>query len=409
MGSGQTPPHGDRVFQFGLIDHVKVKGRFVSSRTGKVLGSPWLTLLKDAYSRMPLGVLGSFNAPARDRVLATLMDCVRRWGRVPDSLCVDQGSDFMSNDVEDAIAVLGMHKTERPARKPRNGAIIERAFRSLDTRLVREVPGSTNLLVFGRSLSSSRHPNREAIWTLYEFNAFVEEWLFEKYPRLVHTGIGQPPKELFEHSLALAGERAGRLVRYDRALEIQLSVTPKKRTRTVDPGNGITVLYLRYWNDAFAAGDVSGTSVEVKINPADPSFVFARVRGQWVDCHLAEGREYLLGRTWRQIRLAVEEMKEQIRSGALERRLDAVTIGQFLRKVDQASDTALARQIARDAEVPPTLRPGTQASPGGPNDVSHSRGAPRSGAQPSPNAGDRPADDDDTDFSLDDLEPFDDC
>ena len=409
MGSGQTPPHGDRVFQYGLIDHVQIKGRFVSSRTGKVLGSPWLTVLKDGYSRMPLGDNISYNAPAKDRVLATLMDCVRRWGRVPDCLCADQGSDFISNDVEDAIAVLGMHKMERPARKPRYGAIIERAFRSLDTRLVAEVPGSTKLLEFGRSLSSSRHPDREASWTLCELNGFIEEWLFEKYPRLIHTGIGQPPKERFEHSLALAGERAGRLVRYDRALEIQLSVTPRKRTRTVDPGNGITVLYLRYWNDAFAAGDVSGTSVPVKINPADPSLVFARVKGQWVDCHLAEGREYLLGRTWRQIRLAVEEMKEQIRSGALERRLDAVTIGQFLRKVDLASDTALARQIARDAEVPPSPRPGAQAGPGGPVHVPGSHGAPPPGSHPSPEGEDDPRDDDDTDFSLDDLEPFDEC
>lgn len=356
MGDGSTPPHGDRPFQYGLIDHVKLPVRLVSRRTGAVLGSAWFTLFLDAWSRLPLGMWLSFDDPARDRVLATLMDCARRHGRVPDCFCADQGSDFLSNDVEHALFVLGMHKQERPARKPRYGAIIERTFRSLDTQFIGELPGSTKHLSFGRALSSGRHPDRQATWTLAELHAFLERWLFEVNPGPVHTGIGQPSRERFDHGMALAGQGVGRLVRYDRALEIALSVPTRKRTRRVDPGNGITIRYLRYWHDAFGAGDVSASDVEVRINPSDASFVFARVRGQWVDCFLAEGREDLLGRSWRQIVFAVKEMRIQIKRGVLASRIDAVTIGRFLREVDQTSATALARQIARDAEVPPALR-----------------------------------------------------
>ena len=413
MGDGSTPPHGDRPFQYGLIDHLKCPVRLVSYRTGAVLGSPWLTLLVDAWSRVPLAMWLSFDDPARDRVLATLMDCARRHGRVPECLCCDQGSDFLSNDLEHALAVLGMHKLERPARKPRYGAVIERIFRSVDTGLMGEVPGSTAHLSFGRALSSERHPDRQATWTLGELHRFVERWLFEVYPGLFHTGIGQPPRERLDHGMVLAGQGVGRLVRYDRALEIALSVTPRKPTRNVDPGNGITVLYLRYWHDGFDAGDVSGSDVEVRINPSDASYVFARVKGQWVECFLAEGREELLGRSWRQIGHAVQEMRAQIRNGALGSRLDALTIGRFLREVDQASGTALARQIARDAEVPPALRFGAG-----------SRGAPdRGDGESSPGAfdgldesrvrfsGEGPPDAEfaDDDFDIGDMEFSDEC
>ena len=410
-----TPPHGDRAWQFGVIDHLKLKALLVSSRTGAVLGSVWLTLLVDAYSRMPLGMYLSFDAPARDRVLATLMDCVRRHGRVPDYLGTDQGSDLLSNDVEDGLAVLGMHKIERPARKPRFGTIIERIFRAINTRLVVEVPGSTRHLKYGRSLSRSHHPERLATWTLSDLHEHLEQWLFHTYPDVVNTGIGQTPRERFNHSVALAGERAGRFVPYDRALEIQLAVRPKKRTRVVDPGNGITISYLRYWHDAFDAGDVSGSEVEVKVNPSDSSVVFARVNGQWLDCHLAQGREYLLGRSWRQIRLAVEEMKRQIKTGALASRLDGVTIGRFLRKVDLASDSALARQIQRDAELPPALRFGVHddTRPGlsrqTPDDESQGSERPSAGGPDSSSDTGRSDDwDDDDDFNLSDLESDDD-
>ena len=405
MGSGSTPPHGDRPFQFGLIDHVKCKVRLVSSRTGKVLGSVWLTVLVDAYSRMPLAIWVSFDDPARDRVLATLMDCARRHGRVPEYLCADQGSDFLSSDVEQALAVLGMHKQERPARKPRYGAVIERLFRSLDMQLVVEVPGSTKHLSFGRALSPGRHPDRQATWTLSEFHSYLERWLFEVYPEVTHTGIGQTPRERFEHGLAVAGRGVGRLVRYDRALEIELSVSPKKRTRTVDPGNGVTIMYLRYWHDSFSAGDVSGSAVEVRINPADASFIFARVKGEWVDCALCQGREEFLGRSWRQIRYAVQEMRVQIKKGVVEARLDAVTIGRFLRDVDLTSEGALARQIARDAEVPPTLRHGVRnsAEPG-------SRPKPPiGGGNAHPDAAAIEGDGEDDDFEIGELESFDEC
>ena len=159
------------------------------------------------------------------------------------------------------------------------------------------------LLALGRALSSSHHPDRDAEFTLPDLHGFCEWWFFEVYPSLVHRTLGQPPDDLLRHSLAVAGERLSRYVRFDQGLRVLLAPTPSPPCRVVDPGRGITIDYLRFWCDAFASGDLAGQQVDVNLDPADCSVVFARVHGQWVSCDLAEGREYLLGRSWCQIQI----------------------------------------------------------------------------------------------------------
>ena len=345
-----TPPHGARLFEIGEIDHTPLDVRLVSSRTGAVLGSPWLTLLIDAYSRMPLAFRLSFDPPSRASVLGVLWDCVRRHERVPDSVAMDQGAEFQSTDVEVALAALGVAKIESPAGAPRFGAVIERVFGSSNTRFAHELAGNTKLVPLGRRLSPSHRPERTATWTLATLREQCERWFFDVYPSLVHESLGQSPRERFERSLRCAGERVRRHVRCDEALRILLACSARPPIRTVDPGRGLTLSYLRYWHGSFAGGDVSGRSVEVKIDPADCSVVFARVGGQWVTCDLVEARADLAGRSWRQIELAIREYREQYRSAARCRRLNASVLAQLFREVDCAAETELARQIHRDAE-----------------------------------------------------------
>lgn len=56
-GGPLFPPHGDRVFEVGYIDHTPLDIRLVSSVNGTPLGSLWLTLMIDAYSPGGPGVL----------------------------------------------------------------------------------------------------------------------------------------------------------------------------------------------------------------------------------------------------------------------------------------------------------------------------------------------------------------
>ena len=403
------PPHGDRPFEIGHIDHTPLDVRLVSSVTGAVLGSPWLTLMVDAYSRMPLAAVLSFDPPSRHCVARVLFDCVRRHHRVPDTLVVDQGPEFHSHDVEDALAHLQVHKLERPARKARFGAVMERLFGVTNTRFVHELTGNTTLLALGRSLSSDRHPSRSAVWTLPLVERACEHWLFEVYPALVHGTLGETPEAVFQGGLGRDGQRVARYVPCDQSLRILLAQTPRGVTRQVDSVRGIVIDYLRFWHDDFQFGDVAATSVRVKLDLADCSVAFAYVRSRWITCRLTDGDADLHGRSWRQIQLAVEALRQRRRAGRAARTINAAVIGRFLRDLDQQEHAALARQIARDAEARPASPPASAAS-------SEVRPVARDGAlcgeEPpsgSPNASDSTASSgaDVSPFSFDDLESFD--
>lgn len=352
VGGSAFPPNGDRVFEVGHVDHTPLDVRLVSSVNGTPLGSPWLTLLFDACSRSVLAFSLSFDAPGRSSVLSVLHDCVRRHNRVPDTIVVDQGPEFHSNDVEGVFAYLRVHKVERPARKARFGAVIERMFGTTNTGFVHELLGNTTLLALGRGLSSSRHPSRSAAWTLPMIEEACERWLFEVYPGLCHSTLGDTPRDLFARGLARDGERVARYVQFDETLRIMLAQTPRGDTRRVDPVRGVVVDYLRYWHDDFQYGDVAGASVPVKLDVADCSMVFAYVRGRWVTCRLAEGDADLHGRSWKQVRMVVQELRARRRQGRAGRTINAAAIGRFLLETDLQGD--LARQAARDAEARPT-------------------------------------------------------
>jgi hypothetical protein len=57
----KTPAHGDRPFEIAHIDHTELDAECVGSRTGRVLGRPWLTLLTDAFSRRVLAFYLTFD------------------------------------------------------------------------------------------------------------------------------------------------------------------------------------------------------------------------------------------------------------------------------------------------------------------------------------------------------------
>ena len=349
-GIDGLPPTPDRVFELAHVDHTKLDVELVSTTTSaRLVGRPWVTLMIDARSRMPLGLALSFNDPSRVAVAEVLFDAIARFRRAPDSVCVDQGAEFKSVDFEAALGHLQMGKQERPATKPRFGAVIERMFGITNTQFVHELSGNTKLLRRVRTLSSSHHPAKEAVWTLPLLYEALEKWLFEVYPGLRHGSLGASPREVFEQGLYRCGERSNRYVCADSALRILLAVTPDGGTRKVDPVRGIDVGLLRYWHQDFARGDVGGSAVRVKVDPFDCAVAFAWVRGRWVTCSLADGAADLGGRSWKQIALAVKELREQHRAGAQARDVNASTLGRFLRELDAKGE--LARQMLRDAEA----------------------------------------------------------
>lgn len=353
--NGATPRHGDRAWEVGHIDHTPLDVRLVSSKTQTLLGTPWLTTYVDAYSRMPLAFSVSFNAPSRTSVAAVLFHCVHRHQRLSDTIVVDQGPEFNSVLLESALADKNLDKLERPPAKPRYGSVIERLFGTTNTAFIHELTGNTTALSLGRSLSSSHHPNRSAIWTLPLLDDALEDWFFKVYANRVHSTLGDTPQAVFNHSVAVSGIRAARFVPYDYSLRVLLAQAPPAGdTRKVHPVRGIMIRGLPYWHDSFAHRDVADTKVSVKIDVADCSIAFARVRRRWVTCRLSAGDADLYGRSWRQVHLAIESLAQQRRCGRAARPTNAKNIGRFLLDCDEQ---AVRLQAERDAEANLCSRP----------------------------------------------------
>lgn len=344
------PVEGDRVMEIAHVDSTQADLELVSRRTGLSLGRPWITLLIDSRSRLVLGWWISFDRPSWTALSGVLFDCAARHRRLPDNLVVDRGNEHFSNDFEVALGLLDINKLERPPMRPRFGATIERLFGNNNTRFVQELQGNTRHFRPGsRKVSRSHHPKRLAVWTLPQLHEFCERWLFEVYPNLVHETLGVTPRQAFEKGLADAGEREVRFLAADESLRILLAETPRKPTRRVDGSRGITIDHLRYWNDEFLAGDIAGADVDVKLDPLDAGIVYARVRGRWLTCQLADGDADLGGRSRKQVELAIQELKKQRQAGARGREVNARIIGEFLLEADRQGE--LGRQIERDAEM----------------------------------------------------------
>ena len=351
------PRKADRAWQVGHIDHLLVKVELVSGDNGAPLGKAWLTLIIDDRTRMPLAMWLSFDEPSRVAVFKVLFDCVKRHNRVPDNIVVDQGPEFNSKDVEGAFARLKTNKIERPGGKARFGSVMERMFGTANVRLVHELPGNVKRASRSRSRSRTHDPKRNATLSLRRLQEILEEWLFDQYPGHVHKSLGREPREVFAADQAYSGERAARYIVNDRRLRMVFASTPDRQTRRVAEGGIIMVDYLRYHHRALLAGDVVGSNVPVKLNAEDSSVVHVRVRGEWITCELTDGNADLAGRSRKEVKLLVEELRQRYRVGAKGAELNAEKIGRHLRRLDYGEE--VARQVERDKEARSISRQGS--------------------------------------------------
>ena len=283
-----------------------------------------------------------------------MYDCVYRNRRLPDLLVLDQAPEFVSDDLDIALAYLGVDKLERPAAHPRYGSVQERLFGAVHTRFVHEQSGSTESVLLGRMLSASHRPERTAEWTLRAFHPVVERWLFDDHPKLIHASLGVPLGEIWDRSLARCGEHVARYIACDDALRAVLSQTVDGDTRKVNDGGTVFVNHLYFTHPALDDARVLGTRVAVKLCLADASYVYVRVPylGEWVRAVVCDGDADLAGLTWRAVNCALEELRGQRRVGRSKkaRTHNAALVGRALVHARDSASPTLVRQVERDEE-----------------------------------------------------------
>lgn len=279
-----TPIHGVRPFQSVHMDHTQLDIELVSSRTGKNLGRPWLSLAVDAYTRRILGFYLSFDAPSYRSNMMLLRDIVRRFRRLPQMIVVDNGADFRSDNFSLFAKTMGIHLRFRPAGHARHGAVLERLFGSLNTEYIHNLAGNTKATKVVRQTTGKFLPSRLAEWNLEALYYGIQYWALDYYDQNVHSALDISPREAFERGMAISGERHHRIVTLTQDFLIQTCpVVGRTGTRKVDRQRGIK-LHDRfyYWCPEFSSPQVGGGRVPVRYDPWDASTVYVQISKRWV-------------------------------------------------------------------------------------------------------------------------------
>jgi len=307
----QEPIHGARPFQFVHIDHTQLDILLVSGETGKSLGKPWLSLAVDAESREVVGFYLSFDAPSYRSCMMILRDIVRRHGRMPEMLVLDNGKEFHSVAITRLCLLYGCSLRYRPSGQPRFGSIMERLFGTTNTELIHLLEGNTKLLKNPRSLTKSVLPANFACWTLPMLHGALDYYFFKIYGVNPHPAHGDAPSEHFQRRLLETGGRWNRLVRYDQAFCIETCPSPKdSATRKVDGQRGVKISYLWYWNRILVRPDLRKKEVEVRVDPWDPGIAYVLIGNEWHQC-ISKVQPMLARYTEVERRYAMEEIAKK--------------------------------------------------------------------------------------------------
>lgn len=138
-----TPRHGSRPFEIVHIDHTPMDIELLSSleslslcnisvdklsKPQELANQAWLTLMIDAYSRRILAVYVTYESPSYRTCMMVMRICVMRFKRLPQTIVVDNGSEFHSIYFNNLAAFYQITLKYRPPAFARFGTLVERMF-----------------------------------------------------------------------------------------------------------------------------------------------------------------------------------------------------------------------------------------------------------------------------------------
>lgn len=327
-----TARHGDRVFEIAHIDHTELDLQLVDSKTGANSGKAWLTVLLDAYTRMVLAWVISFEPPSYRSCMAVILQCVKRHGRVPKTFVLDQGAEFRSTYFETLLARLESHKKERPGSKPRFGSVIERFFGVNNQTFIHNLKGNNKPLQNPRSLSRSHDPRKLAIWTLHTLREAFSTYIETVYSKLEHAALGVSPETAMAISLDQSGHRYHKHIPYTKDFIMMCWPTTPKGTAKIEPSRGVKIGYIYYWNPEFHDRRYHHRQVPVRYDPFNKAMATAYINGHWVICE-SEYKEVFQGLTEKQVDEATQEIRAIFKRTGERRAIKAYVLAEFFRNI----------------------------------------------------------------------------
>ena len=230
---------------------------------------PWLTVVLDDHSRAIAGYFISLDAPSALNTALALRQAIWRkpnpeWiiSGIPEQLYVDNGSDFISEHIEQACIVLKIRLIHSRPGRPRGRGKIERLFRTINDMFLPDLPGH---LIAGKPLSAPA-------LTLGELRTRFEAFVGEIYHRRPHGSTGEPPITRWQKGGFLPAMRDSL-----EQLDMLLVHVPKSRKVLRD---GIRLMGRRYVEPTLAA--FVGEQVEALYDPRDLTEIHVYHEGRFI-------------------------------------------------------------------------------------------------------------------------------
>lgn len=274
-----------RAFERAHVDHYLCDIHVVIAEGEKrYTRRPQLTAMRDEATGAVLAVSLSFMPPSRRSCLSVIRDCVRRHGRLPETIVVDNGAEFHSEYFEVVLARLGVAIQRRPPGRPRYGSTIEAWFHSLKAFLSAQ-HGNTNNDARGRSAVASHKGRAHAAWTLFEAYSAIDRFAFELFNSSAARSDVDSRSTKSENALALFPE-SGVSVAFDSEF-LALTAVPLKRPLKVDFARGIRHLGRWFSHSKLFESKNYDTRLRVFEEPWDMNTLYADVNGVLVPCRYA--------------------------------------------------------------------------------------------------------------------------
>jgi putative transposase len=343
---GQTP-YPSMPLERTEIDHTRSDLIVIDDRDNLPLGRLTLTYCLDTATRYPLGYYLGFEPPS----YLTAMECLHhtilpkeevgsRYGTqhewlaygIPSTLVIDNGKEFIGQDLGDACLLLGMTLQYSPVRTPQFKAGVDRMFGSINTLLLHTLPGTT---FSNPGERGSYNSAEQACVYLSDVDKLLHIFLLDIYAERFHRGLNGIPARYWEEKTQTGFAPA--LPPSAEELSILLSRTT---TRVLHP-YGIEFVSLRYNCDELVTlrTRLKGQAARIKYHPADLSYLYVQDPFEQVYIRVpALAQEYTQGLSlWkhRVIRQAVLQEQD---------RVDLVALGNAKRKIQQIVEAGRQRK-----------------------------------------------------------------
>jgi len=230
---------------------------------------PWLTVILDDHSRAIAGYFISLYAPSALNTALALRHAIWRkanseWivSGIPEQLYVDNGSDFISEHIEQACIALKIRLIHSMPGRPRGRGKIERVFRTINDMFLPDLPGHT---IAGKPLS-------EPALELDELRSCFEAFVCDVYHRRQHGGTGEAPIARWQKGGFLPA-----MPESLQQLDMLLVHVPKPRKVLRD---GIRLMGRRYVEPTLAA--FVGEQVEALYDPRDLTEIHVYHDGRFI-------------------------------------------------------------------------------------------------------------------------------